>query len=190
MTPVIFANCYTSGPCELPCLSPRVRGRGRLRGRRRPHMDEQSQQYARMPNNWEQTFAQHLRPLLPLIVRRAEWQEPSLTLGDDDLWGMAIHAAWRVTEPTGVAFGSSARDAADKVWDLCGLEVREVLVDRLVDPSLILSTGWLLDVFSDDWHDPWVIRLPDITLVGDASASVPPSSTRPAAYAGAGSLRV
>ena len=126
--------------------------------------------HACVPNNWEQTFAQHLRPLLPLRIRRAEWQEPSLTLGDDHVWAMSINAAWRVTEPTGVAFGWSSRDAAAKVWDLCGLEVRKVLVDRLVDPSLILSNGWRLDVFSDDWHDPWVLRLPDITLVRDASA--------------------
>jgi hypothetical protein len=83
---------------------------------------------------------------------------------------MAVNAAWRVSEPTGVAFGWSSPDAADKVGDLNGLEVVEVLVDRLVDPSLVMSNGWRLDVFSDDWHDPWVIRLPDITLVGDTRA--------------------
>lgn len=123
-----------------------------------------------VPNDWEQAFTRHLRPLLPLTIRRVEWQEPSLTLGDDNTWGMAINAAWRVSEPTGVLFGWSSPDAADKVWDLSGLEVVDVLVDRLVDPSLVLSNGWRLDVFSDDWHDPWVISLPDITLVGDTRA--------------------
>lgn len=99
-----------------------------------------------------------------------EWQEPCLTLGDDRTWSMAVNAAWRVCEPTGVLFGWSSPGAADKVWDLNGLDVVEVLVDRLVDPSLVLSNGWRLDVFSDDWHDPWSILLPDITLVGDTHA--------------------
>jgi hypothetical protein len=68
-----------------------------------------------VPSDWEQTFTQHLRPLLPLRVRRVEWQEPSLTLGDDGAWSMPINAAWRVSERAGVLFGCSSPHAADKV---------------------------------------------------------------------------
>jgi hypothetical protein len=83
---------------------------------------------------------------------------------------MAITSAWRVTDGEGLVFGWSSADAADRVWDLCGLKVGEVIVDRLIDPSLKLSNGWQLDVFSDTALDPWVIHVPGITLVGDGRA--------------------
>ena len=94
-----------------------------------------------------------------------------MTLGDDPAWAMAISASWRVCDPAGVIFGWTSLGAAqDRLRELIGLDVVKVLVDRLLDPSLVLSNGWRLDVFTDHWHDPWVIRLPDITLVGDGNA--------------------
>jgi hypothetical protein len=69
-------------------------------------------------------------------------------------------------------FGWSDEDAADLVWEFCGLSIVSVESQspRMGgDPVFGLSDGRWLEIFSDHAVDPWWMRLPDITFVGSPS---------------------
>lgn len=112
-----------------------------------------------------------LSGLLPLVVREASFEDPTLTLSGDG-WAFSSISAWRVTRGGVLVYGWSEPSAPDRVWDLCGLAIVSVSSQSpwmRGDPVLELSSGDFLEVFSDHATDPWVFRLPSITFVGSPS---------------------
>ena len=56
-------------------------------------------------------------------------------------------------------------DASDRVWELVGLTIIDA-TEQEIDPCFLLSNKSVLELFVDTPTDPWVLHLPDITVVG------------------------
>lgn len=114
----------------------------------------------------------HVRPLLPLKIQEAEWNDPVLTLMGPG-WSLATLSPWRVVANARLLYGWSQPDAGDLVWELCGQSIIDVGIQSPlapVDPVLHLSGGGAIEIFSENPIDPWSIRLPDATFVGSPTA--------------------
>jgi hypothetical protein len=112
-----------------------------------------------------------LGPLLPLKIKEAAFADPSLTLNGDG-WGFSSPSVWRVIRDGVLEFGWSDQDAADLVWEFCGLSIVSVesQSSRMGgDPAFGLSDGRWLEIFSDHAVDPWWMSLPDMVFVGSPS---------------------
>jgi hypothetical protein len=118
---------------------------------------------------------EHLREalssMLPLTIRVASFADPALNLAGDG-WSLSCVSAWRVTRGGVLEFGWSGKEAADRIWDLCGLSIVSVAAQSPLmrgDPAFELSSGQWLEIFSDHPVDPWSLMLPTITFVGSPS---------------------
>jgi hypothetical protein len=121
-------------------------------------------------DRFAQFLRDHVRPALPLRVRSARWEDEQLVIGDDHTWHFSTTSSWRISHAGRLVVGGTSPDAADLVWELCGLSVvdAEPQTSRLsVDPTLIFDNGWSLEIFSDQHLDPWIWQLPDLYIVGD-----------------------
>ncbi|HEV7758263.1 MAG TPA: hypothetical protein VGO78_04720, partial [Acidimicrobiales bacterium] len=102
---------------------------------------------------------------VPLLIGEATFTDPTLVLGGDG-WSLAATCPWRVVDHDhGIEMSWSSSDAEDRVWDLVGVQITAVR-QHGSDPAFDLSTGRVLEVFSDTDLDPWVLRLAGMTFVG------------------------
>ena len=106
------------------------------------------------------SLGRELRTLVPLRIHEVQYSDPMLTIVGDD-WSAAFVGewAWRRGDQVVTSWGNA--DADDVVWDLCGLDLVDVL---FADPSFagdcsfILSDG-RLDVRSDrSGFEMWTFR--------------------------------
>jgi hypothetical protein len=98
-----------------------------------------------------------------VVRRRASWR--------NDIHPMRARTAAFSSSPAQRSPGSSA-NAADSVWDLCGLSIVAVAPQSLRlrgDPAFELSDGRWLEIFSDQAVDPWSMQLPGLVFVGSPS---------------------
>jgi hypothetical protein len=114
------------------------------------------------------SLAADLSPLLPLLIRRAEVVSGiNLSIGGD-AWSLNVMADWAWQRSGVVVADADQPDAADAVWDLCGLDLLAV---HFPDPecsgdcSFILSDG-SLDVRSDrtGWES-WTLQHDSLHVV-------------------------
>jgi hypothetical protein len=104
------------------------------------------------------------------VDRFAQFLRDRVRIGDDHTWHFSTTSSWRISHAGGLVVGGRSPDAADLVWELCGLSVvdAEPQTSRHpVDPTLVFDNGWRLEIFSDQHLDPWIWRLPDLYIVGD-----------------------
>ena len=78
---------------------------------------------------------------------------------------------WRWVPATGALVTSESPDAGDAVWDLVGERIVSVdwwagPPDFGCDPVFRFANGGQLALISDAYFDTWVMRLPEVTLVG------------------------
>lgn len=102
----------------------------------------------------------------PLVVEKSEWSDPSLHLSGAN-WSLNTTSSWRLVDDSKMLIGSEDKDANIFVTKLAGLKIKEMVGERSVpsiDPVVVLSNGWRLEIFSAHATDPWVIRLPDSTV--------------------------
>ena len=114
-----------------------------------------------------------LADLLPLTIREATYADDTLTIAGDG-WAFSALCPWRVVRDGVLLYAWSDPAADDRVWDLCGQQVLAVSAQSSAmpgDPRFELSTGELLEIFSDHAVDPWVLRLPNTVYVGSPSAA-------------------
>jgi hypothetical protein len=106
------------------------------------------------------SVAAELRSLAPLRIHEVQDSDPVLTVIGDD-WSAALVGewAWRRGDQTVTCW--AAADAEDVVWDLCGLDLVDVLFPDSSfagDCSFVLSDG-RLDVRSDrSGFETWSFR--------------------------------
>lgn len=65
-------------------------------------------------------------------------------------------------------WGYGDATAGDHINELVGSDIIAIVAQSLTlkaDPVFILSDGRKLEVFSDQYLDPWVMRLPGMTFV-------------------------
>lgn len=105
-------------------------------------------------------------PRLPLTLKRAEWNDPVLTLIGND-WTFNTTSSWRIVDDSKLLAGSEDKSAHEAVNALAGIEV--VLCEPMsttptLDPRFVFSNGWKLEVFSATATEPWVLSLGKGTL--------------------------
>lgn len=101
--------------------------------------------------------------LLPLMVKQVSWDGDTLVIAGDG-WSFSSLSAWRISNGESVQFACWDKDIDDSVNELNGLNIVAVKHQGStisVDPVFELSDGRLLEVFSTDTVEPWVLRLPD-----------------------------
>jgi hypothetical protein len=110
----------------------------------------------------------HAAAHLPVRVVTAEWSNDALVLAGDG-WSATVNCPWRVSRRGVMLVSRDSKDAEDRVWDLVGHDVVDVVAQSSVspaDPAVVFSGGLALEVFSDTAIDPWVMRFPEMVFVG------------------------
>lgn len=117
-----------------------------------------------MNQNQYVAFFADVQKSLPLPIERIEFSNDiNLNFGGEK-WDFNTTCAWRLTSE-GSFVTASGRSSADK-------EIQVILGKRIVgvssqsfvvpiDPCFHLDNRMLLEVFSDDTFEPWVMHLPD-----------------------------
>ena len=113
---------------------------------------------------------------LPLLVENVELFDPVVVMSGEE-WSMAIACPWRLTVDGEVVSSIDDPFAESKLRDLVGVQVLDILGpaehprDWSISPMLLFATGARLEVMSDTDLDPWVMRLPNLTIVGRGPGS-------------------
>lgn len=107
--------------------------------------------------------------MLPVSIGRAEFDDPNLIVAGDN-WSLSAICAWRWVTADGSVVSPAQSDVADRTWDLVGDAIVAVAwsgPESLgVDPCFDLRSGGRLELTSDATFDTWVLRTPDLVLVG------------------------
>ena len=117
---------------------------------------------------------QHLVPInrhCPLLINWAAWEDPTLVVRGDT-WSFTTLSPWRLISEHRLVAGCEDANAGDVVHALRSqrIERAEPLTDGgLPDLRLILSGGQALEVFVAGHYEPWVFRVPELTIVPSPS---------------------
>jgi hypothetical protein len=106
------------------------------------------------------------RAHLPLKIRVAWFERLYLHLHGDD-WTFNSDSPWRVTEAGRMIWGYGDATAGDHINELVGSDIIAIVAQSLTlkaDPVFILSDGRKLEVFSDQYLEPWVMELPGMNV--------------------------
>lgn len=112
-----------------------------------------------------------VEPLLPVTIWEADYSDPVLLINGEG-WSLSVSTAWRIVGPEGLVFSCDSESAADRVWDLIGESVTQVVPQSAtsqVDPALVLSSGLTLEIVSLHPVEPWVLRIGDQIWVASPS---------------------
>jgi hypothetical protein len=110
-----------------------------------------------------------VQPLLPLRIRKVEFQDPMvIVIGDH--WSLTLVGPWSWRRTGGIEVDWRNDDLAHEVWDLRGLDVRAVAPGS-VEPAIASgpSDGSALAALPDETsYDQWTFRHDDlpVTFVG------------------------
>jgi hypothetical protein len=107
--------------------------------------------------------------MLPTSIQSAEFEDPNLIVAGED-WSLSAICIWRWVAADGSVTSPAQSDVADRIWDLVGDSIVAVNwsgPESLgADPCFELGSGGRLEVVSDATFDTWVLRTPDLVLVG------------------------
>lgn len=110
-----------------------------------------------------------INAVLPLEVMRIEVNDPFLSLVGEN-WSLALNCPWTLETPDEtIPWESDLLDIeAEK---LVGLSMEAASKERSDASDLIFyfTSGFTIHVFPDTDLDPWVMRLPDVVLIGRKS---------------------
>jgi len=104
----------------------------------------------------------------PLRVSEVDYTDPSLTLSGAG-WSLNIMCPWRVRERGILWVSCSEPGREDKLWDLIGHDIIDVVPAHGVDPVFVMSADLRLEILADTDVDPWALLLRGRTFVGTAS---------------------
>lgn len=107
---------------------------------------------------------------LPLRIVAIDYSDPSVSFIGSK-WALSLVCPWRVVQAGERLFAWDDADVADALVELIEqsiVEVRQRSSEAPWDPVFILSNGFEIEIFADSDLDPWVLRLPDQTFVGQA----------------------
>lgn len=110
------------------------------------------------------TAVQHL---LPLRIRAVEFQDPMVSV-IGDRWSLALVGPWAWRRTGGVAVDWRAYEAEHVIWELCGLDVIDVVPGN-GEPTAVcfeLSDGSALAALPDETtYELWTFRHDDLPVV-------------------------
>jgi hypothetical protein len=104
---------------------------------------------------------------LPLKIRAIEYNNPFLGLIGES-WTLTLMCPWTITEPNRT-YTWDSNEVEDLAWDLVGHEIESVEFARTVtkDPTFIISGNVRLAIRADDGWEPWTMRVPGLTVIGE-----------------------
>ena len=107
-----------------------------------------------------------LKESIPLVIENASCENDVLIVSGSK-WSFAAHSAWRVSSKKGFEYGAEAEPTQDQIRSLIGAQVIEASPSGFVplDVVLHLSDGSAIECFSATHYEPWVLKLPDGTIM-------------------------
>lgn len=99
----------------------------------------------------------------PMYIKNVSWDGDTLIIEGDE-WSFSTLSAWRIISSTAIEFACWDKDIDELVRGLNGLSIVSVRPQGStldLDPVFGLSDGRLLEVFSTDTVEPWILMLPD-----------------------------
>jgi hypothetical protein len=111
---------------------------------------------------------------LPLTVKEVEFVDPTILLRGDGWW-ISITCPWQLSKSGVPIVAWESKDIEDQIWELVGHQITSVRPQSLEHPGIAnfdIDGGLVLQITADTDLDPWVIRLPDVTIVGSTSFEV------------------
>jgi hypothetical protein len=116
------------------------------------------------------SFIEIVEAALPLQVEDVEYQDPSFVLSGQE-WSLSLECPWRMRNESGqLWFSWSSTNTSDLVLPLTGRLISSISPNISTgDLACTFSDGTRLEVFADTDLDPWVLRIPNLILVGAAS---------------------
>lgn len=108
---------------------------------------------------------EEISPFLPLKISTVSLRGSQLKLSGED-WYFSVISCWRITEDEKMLLGCYDSDITE-VLQLKDKLITEVLYqDSLLklDPTFVLSTNQLLEIFSTDTIEPWTFCLSQVGI--------------------------
>ncbi len=100
---------------------------------------------------------------LPLEITTALWEYPNLNLSGEN-WSLNINCSWRIIDNDKLLCGCEDTDAEEVLTKLKSLSIIEIKPQSAflpIDPTLILSNSYKLEIFSTTYFEPWIFELPN-----------------------------
>ena len=98
--------------------------------------------------------------LLPLLIKSISWDGDTLTIRGEN-WSLTTLSAWRISNKGSVEFACWDKEIDELLAALESLsivEIRHQGSEVQVDPVFQLSDGRILEVFSTDTVEPWILQ--------------------------------
>jgi hypothetical protein len=108
---------------------------------------------------------------MPLKIKEVECINPTVILRGDD-WILSITCPWQLSKDEVSIITWEGEEIEDQIWELVGHQIVGFINqthNHPGDPNFDLDGGILLEITADTDLDPWVLRLPGITIVGSKS---------------------
>ncbi len=109
------------------------------------------------------TLFKTINSYVPLSIISVEWSYPALNISGPN-WIFNINCAWRITDNQKLVCGCEDPDASEVLKNLIDQEIIEILSQSTslsIDPILVLSNNYKLEVFSTTYLEPWIFELPN-----------------------------
>ena len=109
--------------------------------------------------NW---IKQSVNPCLPLLVENANWDGTTLHFHGKE-WRFSSMAAWRIIYNNKFISGSGMTHDFKIIARIKNLYIVAIEIqspDFPIDPVLIFSNGYRLELFSTFYLEPWIFSLP------------------------------
>lgn len=107
-------------------------------------------------------ISQKAKNFLPFKIESIEWNDPELSFVGKG-WGFTTLSCWRIINQGAYICGSYEEKAKDIIENFAGhsiLSINPQFPDLQIDPVFEISNGYLLEVFSCSYYEPWTFYIP------------------------------
>jgi hypothetical protein len=111
-------------------------------------------------------FIEKTEGLLPLLIERAEYENGTLDIYGD-AWCFSTSSAWRVLSKKGLCFGWESASVETKVSSLEDISIVAIKALGIgnLDIQFELENGRFIECFTAQHYQPWLLKLPDSTIL-------------------------
>lgn len=102
-----------------------------------------------------------LQKKLPLAIEKFSWNDPNLLLGGAG-WHISITTGWRIVSADRLLLGSDHATLPSLQTLISNSAIVECEVQSQhcgLDPALVLDNGYILEIFSSSYLEPWVMQI-------------------------------
>lgn len=109
-------------------------------------------------------FLERIKSELPLEILFSSWDETTLVISGEK-WNFSTQSAWRLYEKNSIFLGCLSENSKEICSIVKGMQITGINFqsrETPVDLAFQLSCGYVLEIFSTDTIEPWVLCLPTL----------------------------